>query len=79
MLGFSLTKFVLLAAIVAVIWYGFKFVGRGEQRQKKELAEFRKPELVDINDVGEMIKCSKCDAFVTANGAINCGLSQCPN
>jgi hypothetical protein len=78
MLGFSLTKIIVLAAIVAAVWYGFKFVGRLEQRRKKELAEFRKPGPVGINDVGEMIKCPECDAFVSANGAMNCGCSKCP-
>ena len=78
MLGFSLTKIVVLAAIVAAVWYGFKFVGRLEKRRKEDLAASRKPEPADIKDVGEMIKCPKCDAFVAANGAMNCGRSKCP-
>ena len=78
MLGFSLTKIVVLAAIVAAVWYGFKFVGRLEKRRKEDLAVSRKPEPVDVKDVGEMIKCPKCDAFVAASGAMNCGRSNCP-
>jgi uncharacterized protein len=78
MLGFSLTKIVVLAAIVAAVWYGFKVVGRHEKRRKEDLAVSRKPEPVDVKDVGEMIKCPKCDAFVAANGAMNCGRSNCP-
>ena len=78
MLGFSLTKIVVLATIVAAVWYGFKVVGRHEKRRKEDLAVSRKPELVDVKDVGEMIKCPKCGAFVAANGAMNCGRSNCP-
>jgi hypothetical protein len=78
MLGFSFTKIIVLAAIVAAVWYGFKFVSRLEQRRKEELAESRKAEPADMKDVGEMIKCPKCDAFVAANGAMNCGRSKCP-
>lgn len=78
MFGFSLTKIVVLAAIVAAVWYGFKFVGRLEKRGKEDLAAARKPEPVDAKDVGEMSKCPKCDAFVAANGAMNCGRSNCP-
>jgi hypothetical protein len=77
-LGFSLTKILVLTAIVAVVWYGIKFAGRLEKRRKKESAESRKPELVNINDVGEMIKCLKCDAYVAEKGAMNCGCSKCP-
>jgi uncharacterized protein len=78
MLGFSLTKIVVLATIVAAVWYGFKVVGRHEKRRKEDLAVSRKPEPVDVKDVGEMIKCPKCAAFVAANGAMNCGRSNCP-
>jgi hypothetical protein len=77
MIGFSLTKTIVLVAIVAAVWYGFKFVGRLEKRRKKELAMSQKFEPVDINDVGEMIKCPKCDAFVAENGAMNCGRPKC--
>ena len=77
MLGFSLTKIVVLATIVAAVWYGFKFVGRLEKRRKEDLAAYRKPEPADIKGVGEMIKCPKCDAFVAASGAMNCGRSNC--
>ncbi len=78
MLGFSFTKLVVLAAIVAAVWYGFKFVSRLEQRRKEDLAASRQPESADMKDVGEMIKCPKCAAFVAANGAMNCGRSKCP-
>jgi uncharacterized protein len=78
MLGFSLTKIVVLVAIVAAVWCGFKFVGRLEKRRKEDLVASRKPKPADIKDVGEMIKCLKCDAFVAANGAMNCVRSNCP-
>ena len=77
MLGFSLSKIVVLSAIAAAVWYGFKFVGRLEKRRKEDLAAYRKPEPADIKGVGEMIKCPKCDAFVAASGAMNCGRSNC--
>ena len=78
MLGFSLTKIVVLVAIVAAVWFGFKCVGRLEKRRKEDLAAFRKPNPADIKGVGEMVKCLKCDAFVAANGAMKCVRSNCP-
>ena len=78
MLDFNLTKIVVLLAIVAAVWCGFKFVGRLEKRRKEDLAASRTPKPADIKDVGEMIKRLKCDAFVAANGAMNCVRSNCP-
>lgn len=80
MFGFGFTKIIVLAAIVAAVWYGFKFVGRMDKRRKEEIASQRKAEEeAESNDVGEMLKCPNCDAFVAAKGAMNCGRADCPN
>lgn len=36
MLGFSIQKLLVLAAIVLAVWYGFKFVGRMQQVRDAE-------------------------------------------
>ncbi len=36
MFGFSLTKLLVLAAVIAVVWYGFKLVGRLDAARKAE-------------------------------------------
>ncbi|MEL0114052.1 MAG: hypothetical protein VW835_20160 [Rickettsiales bacterium] len=78
MLGFSLTKIFVLAAIVLAVWYGFKFVSRLDKRRKEEIAEAKRVSAAAPSDAGDMIKCPKCDAFVVARGAMNCGRHNCP-
>ena len=34
MFGFSLQKLLVLAAVIALVWYGFKFVGRLQDHRK---------------------------------------------
>jgi uncharacterized protein len=36
MLGFSLQKLLLLAAIIAAVWYAFKFIGQLDRARKEE-------------------------------------------
>jgi hypothetical protein len=36
MLGFSIQKLLVLAAIIAAVWYGFKFLGRMQQVRDAE-------------------------------------------
>ncbi len=36
MFGFSIQKLLVMAGIIAVVWYGFKLVGRLEQSRRAE-------------------------------------------
>lgn len=78
MLGFSLTKIIVLGAIVCAVWYGFKFIGRLDKRRKEELAESQRADAATPADAGDMVKCPKCAAFVVAKGAMDCGQPNCP-
>ncbi len=83
MFGFSLTKLLVLAAIVSAIWYAFKLIGRLDQRRKREIKARRdnpggggavnvpgKPE--------EMVQCPVCESYVAAQGVGPCGRDDCP-
>ena len=73
MLGFSLPKLLLLGAIIALIWYGFKWVGRNRQAGGDQRVEDEKtPEIADMD------KCATCGTFVPAEGARDCGREGCP-
>ena len=78
MFGVSLTKLIVLFATVIAVWYGFKFFGRLEKRQKKQLASSRKAMAAKMKGVGDMVKCPKCDTYVSDQGAISCGRRNCP-
>ena len=36
MLGYSIQKLLVLAAVIGAVWYGFKFVGRLQQARDAE-------------------------------------------
>lgn len=72
MFGFSLPKLLVLAAIIAAVWYGFKFLGRLEAKRKAELKSAKKG-----GGAQNMVLCPVCETYVAA-GAASCGRDDCP-
>ena len=79
MFGFSFTKLIVLAAIIVAVWYGFKLVGRLDKRRKEQLASSRKLTSAKIKNIGDLVKCPKCDAHVPDQGEMKCGWRTCPH
>lgn len=75
MFGFSLPKLVVLAAIIAAVWYGFKFLGRLEARRKAELKAAKTGG--GDGKAQNMSQCPVCDTYVAA-GAGSCDRADCP-
>ncbi|MGD8809992.1 MAG: hypothetical protein PVG24_10330 [Gammaproteobacteria bacterium] len=75
MFGFGFGKLLVLAAIVALVWYGFKFVGRMDRQRKRKVEEDKKK---SADSIGEMEKCRVCGTYVVAGRAENCGRQGCP-
>ncbi len=81
MFGFSLSKLLVLAAIVAAVWYGFKFVDRLDKRRKREIKARRDNPAgaVDVPEKPEeMVQCPVCESYVAAQGVGPCGRDDCP-
>ncbi len=87
MLGFSLQKLIVLAAVIAAVWYGFKFIGRLDQARKQAeraspAAVGRKGRAARPRDPApaaeDMVRCDACGAYVAQNGAAACGRDDCP-
>ncbi len=86
MFGFSLQKLLVLAAIIAAVWYGFKFVGRLDRARKEGAREALKGRkrgeraAAQKADAAaeEMLRCDACGAYVVARGATSCGRDDCP-
>jgi len=91
MFGFSLQKLLLLAAIIAAVWYGFKFVARLQDARDADAGKSRRPPRRAAGartakraggdaaeDVEDMVQCPVCDAYVPARSASNCGRADCP-
>lgn len=69
---FSIGKILVLVAIVAAVWYGFKWMSRPRAGGSGKVADEAPPA------VEEMDKCSVCGTFVPAEGAKDCGRDDCP-
>jgi hypothetical protein len=82
MFGLSVTKLLLLAILVLIVWYGFKYAARVDAVKQALRAEAlrrggreaRAPK----RPVEDLVKCQRCGAFVAAQGTANCGKPQCP-
>ena len=86
----SFTKLLVLAAVIAAVWYGFKLVGRLDKQRKEggrlqrttqppksAGAAAREPVKAEANSE-DMEPCRVCGAYVAGHGAANCGRADCP-
>ena len=74
MLGFSLQKLIALAAVIALVWYGLRWVSRYQQvrndREKDRLAAARKPAPEPAGE--DLEPCPRCGAFVPRGSLHEC-------
>ncbi|MEQ8354369.1 MAG: hypothetical protein RH942_02430 [Kiloniellaceae bacterium] len=82
----SIQKLIVLAAVVAAVWYGFKFLGR-LQRARKAEAKLREGEDAKParkaaarekasgggGQVEDLVPCPSCGAYVRAGSTCTCG------
>jgi hypothetical protein len=76
----SLSKLLVLVAIISAIWLAFRLIGQIE-RNRREAAR-REKELGAVNrtqarQVDDMVECAVCGTF-TARGSKSCGKAGCP-
>ncbi len=76
---FSLPKLLLTAAIIAGVWYGFKWLNRRQaelanqkpKRTEKPRHSTRSKE--EDPDIEEMVLCPDCGAYVAKGSNHKCG------
>lgn len=83
MFGLSPTKILFTILIIAVVWYGFKWLGRAQQAKKikdRDAGRFRNKDSANHPDdkVEELVECQKCGDFVVADKKNGCGRDACP-
>ncbi len=81
MLGFGFSKLLLLAAIIAAVWYGFKFVGRLQETQRNRPQARSRPDRDGGGKpraVEDTVQCPVCKAYVVARAAAPCERKDCP-
>jgi uncharacterized protein len=77
----SFPKLIVLAAIIAVIWYGFRLVGELDKarRQAARVAkQAGQKGRSSGSNVEETVKCRACGAYVPAREPSRCNRSECP-
>ena len=83
-----LQKFLITAAIILAVWYGFKWVGRLQKKRREDARRQVRggaPGDAPHDAPGEhqgvsedMIACPTCGDYAAAGGAANCGRESCP-
>ena len=74
MFGFSIAKILVLAAIVAAVWYGFKIIGRRNQSSKVDRDESENSRI----SAEETVECPRCGTYIVPDSAGLCGRADCP-
>jgi hypothetical protein len=81
MFGFGFGKLLVLAAIVAAVWYGFKFVGRMQEVERNRQRGGGRPAKRGREKPGtveDTVQCPVCGAYVVARSAAACDRPDCP-
>ncbi len=85
MFGISFWKIALLVAVIAAVYYGFRWFERA-QKEKERIADRRAPgggdpragaRAPDPATTHDLVACRVCGAFV-AEGARACSRPNCP-
>jgi hypothetical protein len=76
----SFAKLLLTVAVVAVIWFGFKYMARvAEIRARAPRPPSPPPPPPrEAGDVHDMVRCPVCTTWQPARAARACGRADCP-
>ncbi len=70
-MGFSLPKLLILIAVIAIVWYGFKTMGRINRNRQKESDQAAGKETSKIT-AKDMVQCPKCNAYCASLDTHTC-------
>ena len=83
MFGFSIQKLLFTVLVIVIVWYGFKWLARLQDRRENKVAERRRRagrgRRPDTSaDVEDLTECVLCGIYVAAPRARSCGREDCP-
>ena len=82
MFGLSLSKLILLALIVAIVWYGYRYMQRIEAVRRALRDELLRRQGAARQsppaEAEDLVKCATCGAYVPSHHASACGRPDCP-
>jgi len=75
-------KILVLVAVVAAVWYGFKMINRITEDRNKAVGD-RNSKKSSTRSSGsptteDMIACPECGTFVSASSTAKCERANCP-
>jgi len=70
-----LSKLIILAVVIAAVWYGFKLLTRINLQRGQKVAQDKKDA---VSGIADTVQCPVCGTYVAAIGAADCGKSACP-
>jgi hypothetical protein len=76
MFGGPLGKLLVIIAVIAAVWYGYKYVNRVNEIRETQRRRAPRPGTRAL-EAEDMTKCRVCGAYVTQH-ARNCGRADCP-
>ncbi len=71
MFGFSPAKLLILIALIAVVWYGFKAYGRVNRKRQAQAKQAARNQTSEIA-TEDMVQCSKCGAYTASLDSHTC-------
>ena len=82
MFGFSIQKLLFTIAVIVIVWYGFKLIGRLDKKRKARLRSDRRGHSAPPPQTGtgteNLVACTICGTFVSSQGVRSCGRENCP-
>ena len=82
MFGFSIQKLIFTVAIILIVWYGFKVIGRLDKKRKAQIKVGRRrkkpPSPAEDPATENLVACAVCGTFVPSWGTKSCGREGCP-
>ena len=84
MFGISFAKIIVLVAVIAIVWFGFKYLqrfqamgGTSQPAAPKRAASGQPREAVEPA-THDMVACRVCGTYVPERGAARCERADCP-
>jgi hypothetical protein len=79
MFALSFSKLLVLAVIIAAVWYGFRWVNRVELLRKEAAARAASGQgRMRPTASEDMVRCPSCGTYVAPRAARACGRADCP-
>ena len=77
MFTLSIGKILLLAAVIAAVWFGYRWWQRVQKVMRDEGATLAR-ERAQAPSGEDMVKCPTCETYLSPKAARACGREGCP-